>query len=319
MNLDKIKFPIDNYEKLIKDISGLNLDEWINFWKKEREVLSYVSDYYGDKYRYDWLWGVILPILSDVYNLKKSTKKRKVIGLSALPGTGKTTLSLLIKRLSLIMNIRVSVVSMDDFYLPFSEMNLAIKDNPWNVSRGFPGSHSTYLIEDRILEWKNTGIFNYPVFDKSLRNGLGDRSSWEIKSPDVLILEGWFLGVNQISSEEISKEKVKPCLYSHEVEYRLKIQKNLNEYFKVWQLIEKIWQIKPKEFSYMDDWKSDQENEMLKLKGNALVDENLKNFLRMLNCSIPQESFNEINSKYIIILNKNRELLSVSLNSKRNK
>ena len=64
----------------------------------------------------------------------------------------------------------------------------------------------------------------------------------------------------------------------------------------------------------MDDWKSDQENAMLKLKGNALVDEKLKNFLRMLNCSIPQESFNEINSKYLIILGKNRELISVDLN-----
>ena len=315
MNLKKIKFPLDNYEILIEEISGLKLDEWISFWEKEREILSYVSEYYGYKCRDDWLWGVVLPLLYDVYNLKRSKKKRKVIGLSALPGTGKTTLGFLIEKLSLKMNIKVSVVSMDDFYLPFSEMNFAIKDNPWNVSRGFPGSHSTYLIEDRILEWKNTGIFNYPVFDKSLRNGLGDRSSWEIKSPDVLILEGWFLGVNQISSEEISKEKVKPCLYSHEVEYRLKIQKNLNEYFKVWQLIEKIWQIKPKEFSYMDDWKSDQENEMLKLKGNALVDENLKNFLRMLNCSIPQESFNEINSRYLIILNKNRELISVDLNN----
>ena len=314
MNLKKIKFPLDNYEILIEEISGLKLDEWISFWEKEREILSYVSEYYGYKCRDDWLWGVVLPLLYDVYNLKRSKKKRKVIGLSALPGTGKTTLGLLIEKLSLKMNIKVSVVSMDDFYLPFSEMNFAIKDNPWNVSRGFPGSHSTYLIEDRILEWKNTGIFNYPVFDKSLRNGLGDRSSWEIKFPDVLILEGWFLGVNQISSEEISKEKVKPCLYSQEVEYRLKIQKNLNEYFKIWQLIEKIWQIKPKEFSYMDDWKSDQENEMLKLKGNALVDEKLKNFLRMLNCSIPQESFNEINSRYLIILDKNRELISVDLN-----
>ena len=314
MNLKKIKFPLDSYEVLIKEISGFKLDEWICFWEKEREILSYASEYYGCNRRDDWLWGVILPLLYDVYNLNRSKKKRKVIGLSALPGTGKTTLGLLIEKLSLKMNIKVSVVSMDDFYLPFSEMNLAIKDNPWNVSRGFPGSHSTYLIEDRILEWKNTGIFNYPVFDKSLRNGLGDRSSWEIKFPDVLILEGWFLGVNQISSEEISKEKVKPCLYSQEVEYRLKIQKNLNEYFKIWQLIEKIWQIKPKEFSYMDDWKSDQENEMLKLKGNALVDDKLTNFLRMLNCSIPQESFNEINSRYSIILNKNRELISVDLN-----
>ena len=314
MNLEKIKFPINNYEKLINDISGLKLDEWINFWGKERGILSYVSEYYRENYRDDWLWGIILPILSDIYTLKKSTNKRIVIGLSALPGTGKTTLGLLIERLSLKMDIKTSVVSMDDFYLPFKEMNMAIKDNPWNVSRGFPGSHSISLIEERILEWKNTGKFNYPVFDKSLRNGLGDRSCWKIDFPEILILEGWFLGVNQISSQMISSENVKPPLHTREIEYRSKIQKNLNEYLKIWQLIEKIWQIRPKKFSYMDQWKYNQENEMLRIKGNALVDNQLTNFLRMLNCSIPQKSFNEINSKYMILLNKNRELISVSLN-----
>ena len=319
MNLNKIKFPLDNYEELIKEISGFKLGEWINFWENEREILSSVSEYYGDNYRDDWLWGVILPILYDLYTLKKSGNKRIVIGLSALPGTGKTTLGLLLERLSLKMNIKASVVSMDDFYLPFLEMKMTIKDNPWNVSRGFPGSHSIYLIEERILEWKDTGRLDYPVFDKSLRNGLGDRSRWEIDFPEILILEGWFLGVNQISSQMINKENIQPPLDIREKEYRSKIQKNLSDYLKIWQLIEKIWQIRPKNFSYMDQWKSNQENEMLKIKGNALVDNQLTNFLRMLNCSIPQESFNEINSKYMIILNKNRELLSVSLNSKRNK
>ncbi len=314
MNLEKIKFPLDNYEKLIKDISGLKLDEWIKFWEKERDILSYVSDYYGNNYKDDWLWGVILPILTDIYTLRKLKKKRIVIGLSALPGTGKTTLGYLIERLSLKMDIKASVVSMDDFYLPFAEMEIAIKDNPWNVSRGFPGSHSNYLIEERILEWKNNGRFNHPVFDKSLRNGLGDRSGWKIDFPEILILEGWFLGVNQISSQIISEENVKPPLQTREIEYRSKIQKNINDYFNIWKLIEKIWQIKPRKFSYMDHWKSNQENDMLKLKGNALVDNQLTNFLRMLNCSIPQKSFNEINSKYMIILDKNRELISVSMN-----
>ena len=316
MNLDKINFPLDNYEKLIKDISGLQLDEWINFWDKKREILSDVSEHYGDNYRDDWLWGVILPMLSDIYSLKESRQKRIVIGLSALPGTGKTTLGLLIERLSLKMDIKATVVSMDDFYLPFSEMNIAIKDNPWNVSRGFPGSHSIYLIEERITEWKNTGRFNYPVFDKSLRNGFGDRSYWKIDFPEIIILEGWFLGINPISSQGISKESVNPPLHIREIEYRSKIQKNINYYLKIWQLIEKIWQIMPKRFSYMDQWKSNQEYEMLKIKGNALVDNKLTNFLRMLNCSIPQESFKDINSKYKIILNKNREIINVYLNNK---
>ena len=45
MSLHSIKFPIDNFEKLINDISGWEIDEWIKFWEKEQEVLSYVSEY----------------------------------------------------------------------------------------------------------------------------------------------------------------------------------------------------------------------------------------------------------------------------------
>ena len=188
MIIDNIKFPLDKFEKLINDISGCNLEEWINFWEKKSEIISFVHEYYGNNFKNDWLWGVVLPILSDIYHLKNSSRERKVIGLSALPGTGKTTLGLLIEKLSLKIDIKVSVVSMDDFYLPFSEMYIAIKDNPWNVSRGFPGSHSIFLIEEKILEWKNTGRFNHPVFDKSLRDGFGDRSSWNVDFPEILIL-----------------------------------------------------------------------------------------------------------------------------------
>ena len=75
-----------------------------------------------------------MPLLYDVCNTTKYKNKRKVIGLSALPGTGKTTLGLLIERLALKMNMKVSVVSMDDFYLPFSEMKIAYltKEAPQN-------------------------------------------------------------------------------------------------------------------------------------------------------------------------------------------
>ena len=73
MNLEKIKFPLNNYEKLIKDISGLKLVEWINFWEKKENILSYAAQYYGGNYRDDWLWGVILPILYDIFTLIKKT------------------------------------------------------------------------------------------------------------------------------------------------------------------------------------------------------------------------------------------------------
>ena len=313
MNDLNFKFPLDDFEELIKNITGNELDEWVKFWEKDEDIFLMISKFYGVNFRKDWLWGVVLPILSHLYQYKKLSSNRLVLGLSALPGTGKTTLGILIEKLTLKMNIKVLVVSMDDFYLPSEEMKIAIKNNPWSVSRGFPGSHSISLIENRISQWKNTGIFNYPVFDKSLRSGLGDRSSWRTAFPEIIIFEGWFLGVNPIIDNNIH-DKVHPSLLPEEITYRSLIQSNLKKYLNIWKLIDKIWQIIPNEFQYMNEWKSSQEKSMLKDKGNALVDKDLSNFLRMLNCSIPKASFSQIESNYKIILDKNREVIKVGLN-----
>ena len=314
MKIDKINFPLDSFDKLIENISGFRLDEWIYFLEKDKDLLSEVNQFYGHNFCNDWLWGVVLPIFTNVINLKQSFAGKKVIGLSALPGTGKSTLGRLIEGLSLRKNVKVSVVSMDDFYLPFNEMKIAIKNNPWNVSRGFPGSHSINLMEEKILEWKDTGVFNYPVFDKALRNGLGDRTSWNTSFPEIIILEGWFLGVKPYSDKE-SEDNKELILSNKEIIYRSKIQSNLEKYLKIWNLIDKIWQISPSNFLYMNQWKSNQEKEMLERKGSALVKNQLTNFIRMLNCSIPQKSFSNINSNYKIILNKNREVTWVGLNT----
>ena len=313
MNFKEIEFPYEPFEELIKSITGQKLNEWIKFWEKEKEIFATISEFYGKNFKQDWLWGLILPLFSDIYFLKKYSSKKIVIGLSALPGTGKTTLGLLIEKISIKMNIKLTVVSMDDYYLPFDEMNIAIKNNPWNVSRGFPGSHSTNLIEESILEWKNTGRFKHPVFDKSLRNGLGDRTGWRITFPEIILLEGWFLGVKPSTTKNVFLDEVEPPLFSNEIAYRSKIQNNLVFYFKTWELIDRIWQIKPEKFIYMNKWKEDQEKEMFKKKGNALLDEELSNFQRMLNCSIPQTSFNDIDINYKVVLNENRGINWVGL------
>jgi D-glycerate 3-kinase len=51
-------------------------------------------------------------------------------------------------------------------------------------------------------------------------------------------------------------------------------------------MIDKIWHLKPLKFEYMNEWKSNQEKSMQFKSGSSLKDENLSNFLRMLNVSI---------------------------------
>ena len=54
---------------------------------------------------------------------------------------------------------------------------------------------------------------------------------------------------------------------------------------------------------------------MLLQKGNALQNEKLSNFLRMLNVSIPHKSFELINSYALFLIDQDRNLVEAGLNS----
>jgi len=309
-----IKFPLDNFEKLIIDIGWESLDDWFNFWSNQKNILS-IDKYWKNKVKNDWIWGLALPLLSQAYKFQNNFSDRKIIGISALPGTGKTTLGKWLEAISLKLNFKIAVISIDDFYLPSDEMKLAIENNPWNVSRGFPGSHSVNLMYEKLLDWKMNGELNAPIFDKSLRNGLGDRSHWRLDNPDLLIIEGWFLGIEPFSGD-INYQNINSLeLSPHESSYRLEIQNNLKNYLDVWSLIDNIWHLKPLKFEYMNIWKTNQEKEMFLQKGNALQNEKLFNFLRMLNVSIPQKSFDVINSYALLLIDQERNLVEAGLNS----
>ena len=308
-----IKFPINKFEKLIIDIGWESLDEWFNFWNSQKNILE-IDRFWNNKVNDDWIWGLAIPLLSHAYKLQNNFSDRKIIGISALPGTGKTTLGKWLEAISLKFNFKIAVISIDDFYLPSDEMKLAIKNNPWNVSRGFPGSHSVKLMYEKLINWRINGELNVPVYDKSLRNGLGDRSHWRLDNPDLLILEGWFLGIEPISmdlhTQHVNSIKLSPV----ESSYTLNIQNNLHEYLDVWNQIENIWHLKPLKFEYMNIWKSNQEKEMFLKKGNALQDVKLSNFLRMLNVSIPHKSFDSINSYALLLIDQERKLVASGLN-----
>ena len=308
-----INFPLDKFEKLIIDIGWESLDDWFNFWNNQRNILS-IDQYWNNKVNDDWIWGLALPILSQAYNFQNNFSDRKILGISALPGTGKTTLGIWLEEISLKLKFKISVISIDDFYLPSEEMELAIKNNPWSVSRGFPGSHSIRLMHEKLLNWKINGMLNVPVFDKSLRGGYGDRSCWRSEKPDLLIIEGWFLGIKPHSVNLNDQYTISTSLSDAEIFYRKKIQKNLYEYIDVWNLIDNIWHLKPLKFEYMKLWKTNQENEMLLKKGSALQEERLFNFLRMLEVAIPQKSFDHINCYALLLIDQERNLCEVGLN-----
>ena len=119
---------------------------------------------------------------------------------------------------------------------------------------------------------------------------------------------------NTLSIDKNDQPTESSDLSPNESFYRSKIQKNLRKYLDVWSLTDNIWQLKPLKFEYMNMWKSNQEQEMFLQKGNALKDEKLSNFLRMLNVSIPHISFDDINSYALLLIDQKRNLVDAGLN-----
>ncbi len=220
-----ILFTLDRFEDFLLGI-GWDLSEWIEFWLKHNGQ-NLASSSLASGTKVDWIWGLALPFLTDLMKSSLKENKKTLFGISALPGCGKTSFGNWLEEAAKPFDFSIKVVSMDDFYLPSNKLEVAMKGNPWGVPRGIPGSHSIELLEESIDNWFSTGFLKAPKFDKSLRNGLGDRSGWTECKPDILVLEGWFLGCEPINSsfkKDLIDSTIQPELTDHEITYRETVQ-----------------------------------------------------------------------------------------------
>ncbi len=310
----EILFPLDGFKSLLIEM-GWEPSDWLEHWRiNNGENLA--TAFLAPETKIDWILGLCLPLLSDIKRSIIQAKKRRLFGISALPGCGKTTLGKWIEQAGKDLNISIKVISLDDFYLPSKELEIAMNENPWGVPRGLPGSHSISLLEESLDRWLQTGHLKAPKFDKALRDGLGDRSGWLESDADALVLEGWFLGCDPIknsSNKDLHNDIPLPSITIEEINYRIKVQNILLNYIPIWRRIDRLWHIKAIDFSSTASWKIEQEKEMLRERGSALKGDSLISFIRMIQCSLPQESLMNIDADVVVEINKKRQVLSVAL------
>ncbi len=310
-------FSFDSYCSFLERLSFdpvIFLNKWSDINRQ-----SIIDKYWRPNTKLDWKWSLTFPFFSLLEKYVDNINAPTIIGFSGLPGSGKSTLGFWIDSVARDLDLDIKVISLDDFYLPSKEMDIAIKANPWNVPRGFPGSHSIDLLNESLDNFLKTGVLRSPTFDKSLRDGKGDRSEWCELNPKVLILEGWFVGCEPISNlkeiDNTSFDKYNLCLNQLEKDFRCTIQKSLSLYSPIWKKFNKIWHLKSSDFNNTVLWKKQQEYEMIKIKGSGLKDNRLSDFIRMIQTSIPQQSFSFINSDTTIEIDQNRRIRELSTNT----
>ena len=309
----KIAFPISSYLELLDELNWPDHNQWFKTWDIRGGVdLAFSAWPIGTKS--DWIWGLGFPILSDIERYFQSHDQRILFGISGLPGCGKTSLGKWIEAAASELNWSVEVISLDDFYLPSKELDKAMHGNPWRVPRALPGSHSIQLLEESIETWKSTGNLKAPRFDKTLRNGLGDRSGWSSSKPDVLVIEGWLLGcqlANNIGNLMNNLLSDNQYITKSEMDYQLILQGELKRYQPIWEKFERIWHIKAIDFKSTEKWKTQQEFNLERERGVSIKGEALDRFNRMIQTAIPIDSLQSVKSDVVVKLNTSREIMWV--------
>jgi D-glycerate 3-kinase len=190
-------------------------------------------------------------------------KRPLMIGINGPQGAGKTTL---VNELQEAWPSVVSI-SLDDFYIPFNEQIL-LKGNPLLEYRGLPGTHSVELLLDRLRKIEARIPTSIPKFDKSLRNGRGDRLSPELWTEVVdALIEGWSLGFQAIPLLTCDTSK-----YSFPFTERdlIQINQNLKFYDCINQMLDCFFQIKAQNIDYVYTWRWQQEETMKQKLGGKV-------------------------------------------------
>ena len=225
---------------------------------------------------------------------KAKNKKPYFVGLAGGQGTGKTTISSIIKIILIkYFKLKVFKISVDDFYKTRKDRSLLSKKvHPMLLTRGVPGTHDINLIlnffkKTKSKKFKSLKVpsFNKAVDDRSIKK------NWQSikEKPDVIIFEGWCVGAKPVSNNSLkrsinSMEKVKDSKFV----WRKYVNQQLkSKYKKLYSQLNCLIYLKAKNFSLLQKWRLKQEHK-LRLKNkkrdkNKIMNkEDILNFMQLM-------------------------------------
>ena len=229
-----------------------------------------------------------IPISKMIFDHYLENKKTKVIGLTGGQGSGKSTISNILKIiLKEHFNLNTIIFSIDDFYKTNKQRRvMSEKISPLFLTRGVPGTHDTKLLFNCVSTLKKSKFKRLiiPKFDKSIDDRLL-KSKWQKinKKPNIVIFEGWCVGATPQKKKDLlvpinvlEKEKDKSRVWRNTVNQELK-----NQYKKIFKLIDKIIFLKIPSFKHVYKWRLLQEKKLrITSKGKkTMTDFQVKNFI----------------------------------------
>jgi len=297
------------------------------FTKVEKDCLNYISSqetrFEKFKNKNKMIKSYLIPVCFWIAK-KFSKKKQVVIGFSGGQGTGKTTITSLIKLiLQKYFKLKVFRISIDDFYKTREERkNLSRNIHPLLMTRGVPGTHDIKIMMNffKKIKSKKFKFIKIPKFDKSI-DDRSKKSKWfKIHSkPDVVIFEGWCVGAKPQNANKLKRpvnnlEKFQ----DKNLIWRKFVNNNLKTYYKkLFQNINYFFYLRASSFQQLRSWRIKQEKKLFfkskDKKGLKIMSkDDIINFMQTYQ-RITQHMFKETpkNSSIIFNLNSKHQIESI--------
>ena len=246
---------------------------------------------------------------------KKAVKKRPYfVGLAGGQGTGKTTISSLIRIiLTKYFKLNVFRISIDDFYKTRKErISLSKKVHPMLLTRGVPGTHDINMILSFFKKVKSKKFkrLKLPTFNKAADDRFSKKKWYDLKKrPDVIIFEGWCVGAkseNNITLKKtinsMEKAKDQKHIWRKHVNDQLK-----SKYKTLYSQLNCLIYLRAKNFSLLQKWRLKQERKLWiksKVKSKIMSRGDVINFMQTYQ-RITQNMFKYMPKYASIIFNLN--------------
>ncbi len=201
---------------------------------------------------------------------KKAYKKRPYfVGLAGGQGTGKTTISSLIKIILIkYFKLKVFRISIDDFYKTRKErIGLSKRIHPMLLTRGVPGTHDINMMLSffKKVKGKKFKKLKLPTFNKAIDDRFSKNRWYNLKNkPDVIIFEGWCVGAKSEKNNTLKKtinlmEKAKDQkqIWRKYVNDQLK-----SKYKNLYSQLNCLIYLKAKNFNLLQKWRLKQERKL---------------------------------------------------------
>ena len=183
------------------------------------------------------------------------------MGVSGSQGSGKSTLARIVVKHLQQCGLGAVAISLDDFYLTQAQrIELAQTVHPLLRTRGVPGTHDTrwlarVLNAIELADPAEGATLELPIFDK----GLDDRIGQQQLRCQILVLEGWCVGV-QAQPDVLQPINALETREDAHGLWRSWVNDQIRQnYEALWNSIDYWVQLRPPGFEQVVQWRSEQE------------------------------------------------------------